>query len=340
MSNSGIILTLAYPETIVMISKEWFSPYLRFLGIGKKNYVRAGHAALVLINKATGVLEYHDFGRYITPEPNGRVRGKDTDNELDFPLKATIENGEITNMNAILKFLATHPSLTHGDGKLIASVCNAVDYNLARNHINLMQERHFIRYAAFLREACNCARFVTDTLIASVTNKAIIEKLVKSKWFTPSTVGNVLLANTGGFVFEVSEAGIISKFQGSQQSENLRYFLDRLQDHEPNLIGTLESKPVDGLHEKAQWLQGIAAGAWFELHPTQHINEYVFKRISPHGNIDVHDVFVLHEESFEYNEAFHFIHYSNCSFLHVKQKEKVYRFDKKATSLLQKEHLI
>ena len=87
MSNSGIILTLAYPETIVMISKEWFSPYLRFLGIGKKNYVRAGHAALVLINKATGVLEYHDFGRYITPEPNGRVRGKDTDNELDFGCK-------------------------------------------------------------------------------------------------------------------------------------------------------------------------------------------------------------------------------------------------------------
>ena len=84
MTNSGIILTLAYPETIVMVADEWYSPYLRFLGVGKKNYVRAGHNALVLIDKTTGVLEYHDFGRYITPIPNGRVRGKDTDHELDF----------------------------------------------------------------------------------------------------------------------------------------------------------------------------------------------------------------------------------------------------------------
>ena len=41
MSSNGIILTLAYPETIVMVSKEWFSPFLRFLGIGKKNYLKA-----------------------------------------------------------------------------------------------------------------------------------------------------------------------------------------------------------------------------------------------------------------------------------------------------------
>ena len=57
MTNTGIVLTLAYPETIVMVSKEWFSPLLRYAGIGKKNYLRAGHAALVLINKETGILE-------------------------------------------------------------------------------------------------------------------------------------------------------------------------------------------------------------------------------------------------------------------------------------------
>lgn len=128
MDNTGIILTMAYPETVVMVADEWYSPFLRYLGIGKKDYLRAGHAALVLINKTTGVLEYHDFGRYITPEPTGRVRGKDTDNELDFPLKAIIEDNTITNLNEILEFLATHPKLTHGEGKLIASLCNAVNY--------------------------------------------------------------------------------------------------------------------------------------------------------------------------------------------------------------------
>lgn len=329
MNNTGIILTLAYPDTIVMVSKEWFSPFLRYVGVGKKNYLRAGHAALVLINKETGILEYHDFGRYITPQPNGRVRGSDTDNELHFPLIAQIKNNEITNLNAILEFLATHPKLTHGDGKMLASVCSAVDYNKARAHITKMQEKHFIRYAAFIKDACNCARFVTDTLIASVTDSTIKKNLENSKWFTPSTVGNVLLANTKTNAFEVSEKGVISKFEGSQKSENVRCFLDKLKGHTPNFVGTLAPKPVVGLHEKAQWLSGIAAGAWFELHKTDHKLEFYFRRISPHGYIDVHEVFRVADEGFEYELEFEFVQYSNCKFFHVKQKEVVFRFERK-----------
>ena len=42
MKNSGFILTLAFPETIVMVAKEWYSPFLKYVGIGKTNYVRAG----------------------------------------------------------------------------------------------------------------------------------------------------------------------------------------------------------------------------------------------------------------------------------------------------------
>lgn len=328
MNNTGIILTLAYPDTIVMVSEEWFSPFLRFVGVGKKNYLRAGHAALVLIDKKTGVLEYHDFGRYITPEPNGRVRGRDTDNELHFPLKAEIENDSIKNLDDILRFLATQPKLTHGDGKLVASVCNAVDYNKARLHITNMQNKHFIRYAAFIKEACNCARFVTDALIASVTDATIKKKLKNSKWFTPSTVGNVLLADTEDYPFEVNESGVSAKFTGSQKSENLRCFLDKLKDHKVNLVGTLKPKYSAVKSEHAQWLSGIAAGAWFELHKTEHSTLYRFRRISPYGNIDVDAVFKVLDETFNYDLGFEFIHYSNCKFFNVKQNGKVYRFEK------------
>ena len=330
MDNTGIILTLAYPDTIVMVSEEWFSPYLRYLGVGKKNYLRAGHAALVLIEKSTGVLEYHDFGRYITPEPTGRVRGRDTDNELHFPLKAEIEHNEIKNLDVILEYLGTHPKITHGDGKLVASVCNAVNYKKARAHITSMQEKHFIRYAAFVKDACNCARFVTDTLIASVTDAKIKKRLKNSKWFTPSTVGNVLLADTENHPYEVSEMGEITKFTGSQRSENIRCFLDKLKDHEVNLVGTQHPKPVNDLHEKAQWLSGIAAGAWFELHKKGHDVEYHFRRVSPYGNIDIHDVFTVEDNSFDYDLEFEFIHYSNCKFFHVKQNERIYRFERKS----------
>lgn len=328
MTNTGVIITLAYPETIVMVSKEWFSPFLRFLGIGKKKYLRAGHAALVLINTETGILEYHDFGRYITPEPTGRVRGSDTDNELYFPIVAKFENGRITNLNSILQFLATNPKLTHGDGVMIASVCYSVDYAIARQHITNMQNKHFIRYAAFKKQACNCARFVTDTLIAAVTNTSIKKKLKQSKWFTPSTVGNVLLANTEPQSYHVTETGGISTFKGTQRSENMRCFLDKLKNHQPNLVGTLHPKQVDGLHEHAQWLSGIAAGAWFELHKTEHEQEFLFKRISPHGNLDVFQVFKVQASGFKYQEPYQFIHYSNCKFFHIKQGDTIFRFDR------------
>ncbi len=327
MINSGIILTLAYPETIVSHAEEWYSPLLKYIGIGSKTHVRAGHAALVLIDKATGVLEYHDFGRYITSEPNGRVRGMDTDHELRFPLEAIIENGTIVNLDEILQFLGTHPKLTHGDGTLYASVCDEVNYDLARTHITKMQNKHFIRYAAFIKEACNCARFVTDALIASVTNKSIKKKLISSKWFTPSTIGNVVIAKTVGDVFLVSETGAISKFNSTVGKENRRLFLDRLKGYNPSVIGTLEPKHNAEKEDHAQWLSGIAAGAWFELHDFTNEMEYRFRRISPYGTIDVDGIYVINQKGFDSTLEYEFIHYSNCKFFHVEQNQVVYKFD-------------
>jgi len=339
MTNSGIILTLAYPDTIVMVADEWYSPFLRYVGVGKKNYVRAGHAALVLIDKVTGILEYHDFGRYITPQSHGRVRGKTIDCELDFALRANLENEKILNLQEILQFLATHPKLTHGDGKLIASVCFEVDYDKARSHITRMRNRGFIRYAAFIKDASNCSRFVTDTLIASVTNKSIKNKLKKSKNFTPSTVGNVLIANTGESVYDISEFGDVNIFNSSVRKENIRCFLDNLNGHQPNLVGTLHPKSVDGLHEKAQWLSGIGAGAWFELHHHGSETEFRYRRISPNGNIDVDCIYGVDDPEFNYHETFEFMQYSNCEFFHIKQNEIIYRFERLATSLKRKKHL-
>lgn len=269
MNNSGLIITLAYPETVVRVSNEWFSPFLRFIGVGKKNYVRAGHAGLVLIDKHTGILEYHDFGRYITAQSKGRVRGKETDNELDFSLKAKIEHGEIKNIDEILKFLATNPKLIHGEGKLVASVCDVINYENARDYITTMQQRHFIRYGVFIKYASNCSRFVTTTLIASVTDTSIKKMLIKSTRFTPSTVGNVVIANTQNYIYEVSEDGEISEFTSSVRKENIKYFLDRLKDYEHSFIGNQLPKFVVGVHKKAQWLGGVGAGAWFELHETK-----------------------------------------------------------------------
>jgi len=329
MNNTGIILTLAYPDTVVRISDEKLVTYLRYINIGTKNYIRAGHAAIVLINKTTGSLEYFDFGRYTTPQGFGRVRGKETDRELNFSIKAIIEQGRITNLNEIIKFLAMNPKLTHGEGKLVVSVCEEINHKSARDFIFKMQQQGLIHYGAFIKKGSNCSRFVTDTLIASITNKKKKIKLIKSNRFTPSTVGNTVIANTEPYAFEVSETGEILKFVSSPKAENLRCFLDKLKDHQPNFIGNLKPKLVDGLHEKAQWLEGVGAGAWFELFNTSERNIYNFRRISPYGNIDVDDYYVINNESFDYHESYEFMHYSNCSFFHVKQEETIYRFERK-----------
>ena len=120
-------------------------------------------------------------------------------------MHAAIENGRITNLESILKFLATHPKLTHDEGTLYASVCNRIDYEKFRTYINSMQAKGFITYAAFKTEATNCARFVTDTLIAGLTDAKLKQKLMRSKWFTPSTIGNVVSADTEHSVYQVSD---------------------------------------------------------------------------------------------------------------------------------------
>ena len=326
-TNDAFILTLAYPETIVSHAEEWYSKFLRFVFVGSKKHVRAGHAALVLIHKETGVLEYHEFGRYITAEPNGRVRGRETDFELNFPIVAKIENDTIENLDDILRFLATHPKLTHGDGNLYASVCNAINYDSARTHIDKMQAKGFIRYAAFIKDACNCARFVTDTIIASVTDLKIKRKLIASKWFTPSTIGNVVIADTENYVYLVSEKGIISEFNSTVSKENRKLFLDGLKDYNPSLEGTILPKHTEEKASHAQWLGGVAAGAWFEIYDIGSDSKYRFRRISPYGNIDCDGIYSVSDKSFDINSDYQFVHYSNCSFFHIEQESKKYRFD-------------
>ena len=329
MTNTGIILTLAYPDTIVRISDEKLAPFLKYINVGCENYVRAGHAALVLIDIQSGNLEYFDFGRYTCPQGYGRVRGKITDNELDFPLTTNFKNGQLINLNEILTFLATNPKLTHGEGKLVASVCTAINHREAKAFIMQLQSQDFVRYGALLKKGTNCSRFVTDTLIASITNKKKRKALCKSKRFTPSTIGNVVIANTEEKVFEVSESGTITNFKSTTKAENRRCFLDKLNGYQPNLIGNLKPRPVEKIATHAQWLEGIGAGAWFELHENKNALEYSYRRISPHGHVDVDAIYKVIGTGFNYNEGYKFIHYSNCKFFHIEQHGNVYRFEKK-----------
>ena len=322
MNNTGIIITLAYPETVVMVADEWYSFLLRFLGIGKKDYIRAGHAALVLINTSKGDLEYYDFGRYITKAPYGRVRGGQYDFELNLPLKADISENTVQNLDEILLFLANHSHITHGDGKLIASICNCVDYEKAKSYMTKLQRMGSIRYAAFKKNATNCARFVTSVIIESVINTTIKHKLLKSQRFTPSPIGNVVLANTETKIYEV-ESNSIKEFKSSALKLNRYYFLDKLTTHSVDLCGSIEPKKVLGINKNAKWLSGIGAGAWYELTKPKNTSEYELRmrRISPNGNVDIDAVFTRNS-NFDINKPYQLMHNSNCKYCTVFQNKR------------------
>jgi len=325
--NDAFILTLAYPETVVAHPEEWYTMFLRFLGVGNKNYVRAGHAALVLIKKETGALEYYDFGRYITALSYGRVRSQKTDFELKVPLKAEIENDTILNLNTILEFFATQPKFTHGEGYLHASVCKVISYNLARTFIDNIQSKGFVRYAAFIKDASNCARFVTDVLIESTTNTKIKKQLIKSKWFTPSTIGNVVIADTENCVYKISELGEFHKFNSTIKKENIRLFLDQLKAYNPSLVGSLQPKDNTIKSNDAQWLSGTGSGAWFEIYDLNSKIEYRFRRISCYGTIDCDGIYRIDKEGFDINLDYQFQHHSNCLCFYIEQDSIQYRFD-------------
>lgn len=325
--NNAFILTLAYPETIVSHSQEWYCRYLRFLSVGNNKYVRAGHAALVLIDKSTGVLEYYDFGRYVTSPGYGRVRGREIDFELDIPIVAQIENNQIENLAEILKFFATQPNITHGDGDLYASVCSAINYKKAKQFIRTFQSQGFIPYGVFKKDTTNCSRFVTDSLIESVTDASIKSNLIKSKWFTPSTISNVVLSDTENQVYVISQSNEVSEFASTIRKENRRLFLDALKGYKPNLIGTLEPKHNNVIKSHAQWLSGIGTGAWFEIYDINKSDRFRYRRISPYGNVDCDGVYLVRSEGFDIKSPYAFVYDSNCKFFHIEQDGITFRFE-------------
>jgi len=325
MKNSFII-PLAYPETIVAHANERYARLVPYFGIGNKTHIRAGHVALLLIDLETGVLEYFDFGRYTTPEKFGRVRGKETDFELNFPLKAKFKNNRIQNLKEILIFMATNPKLTHGEGTLYASVCNSINYDLAREYIQKLQDRGMVKYAAFKEEATNCARFVTNVIIASTEDLELKNKLKKSKRFTPSTMESVVFSASDDEVYKISETGKISKFDSNLKTFIAKMFLDKLENYKPSNAGRIEPMPNSTKKNHAQWLGGVGAGAWFELYYLNEPELYRLRRISPEGRVDCDSKYKISSKSFDIKRPYQFVHYSNCKFFNVMQDDRCYKF--------------
>ena len=330
MQNSdGIIVILSYPDTIVRPAYSEFSSKIwPLLGVGGKHAVQAGHAAFLLIKKEKTEINYFDFGRYITSYGNGRVRSKETDPELAIPVEAKFENKKLINFKEILLWLDNHPEKTHGDGRLVATIHDQINYNKALKFIKLLVDKKEIPYGAFVKKGTNCARFVTDTIIAASTDKKIKSQLKKSNLFTPSPIGNVIKGTTTNSILEVKNQKVKTYQNRSIIKEYKASFLKKI-DIEPNLIGTeLPNKTVFDL-KKATWLGGIGSGAWFKIVDKIDNKNYKIAKYTSEGNKDYEGNFKIDNANFMLDKPHQFLHSTNCKEVFIKQNKRVFCFKAK-----------
>jgi len=183
MIQTGSIIALAWPETKVIHEGKWYDTPMRWLGFLKDDYYTAGHAAMVFVNHQTNEFKYYDFGRYHTPPKRGRVRSYDTDPELKLETKPDIKNGKITNIQDLLFELQCKKSC-HGDGKLLASVYNNINFKKAISKAEYMQNKGSICYGPFAINGTNCSRFVSQ--VTKCATKSWLKRIVLAFPYTIS----------------------------------------------------------------------------------------------------------------------------------------------------------
>ncbi|WP_432411658.1 DUF6695 family protein [Rasiella sp. SM2506] len=323
MKHTGKLIILAFPDTFVTMSTEWICKVLPLVGLGTKEYIKAGHAALVLIENETGKVRYFDFGRYVTPKGHGRVRSASTDAELHMPMTAQLSaDHTLQNLDEILVWLDANPQKTHGEGRLLASVCDAIDYAKAEAYILELQKRGSIPYGVFGKTGSNCARFVTDTILASTNDKKIIKALNFNKKFTPSTVGNVEKANTLQEAFQVRD-GKVELFEGSALKENLTNYFHKKKTESTTAALMATTERTFSKKFQFQKLSGTGSNAWFEIVatdlPAHHFN---IKRYNDLGELDYNGVYI--STKFNFSLPYQFTYDSHCEFCTIVQNgEKI-----------------
>jgi len=319
MNKDGIIVILAYPETFVSQAQFWYRPIFELVGLGKNGKIRAGHAAALIINKISGTVKYTDFGRYITPLGIGRARTSETDPELNFDIKAEFdESGNLENFVSILKTVYRYPEKTHGQGPMYASLVDNVNYRKCREFIEKCQnKREGQNYGPFDLLGSNCSRFVRDLVYYGKENKTppLLNRL---KRLSPSPLGNVYFMGDRSQSYHLN--GSTKKIDKFPQFEPfIRLFGSKV-----NHINHPERKiDVQKKFPKAQWLDGIGAGAWFDI--CENKEGYNITRIDQDGSV-IFDLPFKSKIPLDLNKKYCFKYGTNAKHALIEQDGQVIEF--------------
>lgn len=270
-NNHSALIPIAWPNMVAR-APEFYLKILRKLRIMKNINVLVGHAALVVVTEDQFI--YTDFGRYITPKGFGRARSAKTDPKLAIDLKPQwSENGQLLNFEELFREMEQNAHATHGENELYASIMYDVDVHNALQYISEIQDKGFIPYSGMKKNESNCARFVTNTILRSITSSnKVFSRLSKPITISPTPFFNVIASNEDGkyYVFhqgklsahqedyKISRKEILKKLSYSFRSSKSKLLPTDAQEGQ-----TLAPIKPECMNSDAVYLGGIGEGAWY-----------------------------------------------------------------------------
>ncbi len=334
---NDIALPLAWPDQTAYGDEAWMS-LLKKCGIVKNLNFKVGHAAILVMERRTGLVRYFDFGRYVSPRGYGRARSQYFDPRLQINTLAEFDpsTGEIINLLDILQELSSMETATHGGGRLLFVPTSGISFKKAVAYAEDLVQQGPVPYGALAAKNNSCSRYVAQILTHAIDPKDFrIRKILYPECIKASPMSNVVNASADGYIY-CYEQKILShwkmnrwaslRFQWNLLQENLCRQKMQLQSPISNhqKIGFLE-EPLRPIHlpVNAQWLGGIGDGVW--LHLVHHPPYFEITCYSAHAEM-LYTAHAVCSQAFDIDKHYTFTPDFSCTHFTILQDSDIYLF--------------
>lgn len=330
-NNTDKAIVIAYPDNWAKWHSKW-SDRLYNWGISTNKYYEVGHAAILLVDGWTGDISYYDFGRYTTGASYGRVRSAETDPLLELKIKASFDKGgSINNLDDIIVDLDKMKTYTHGDGKVIFSVCEDVDIPKAKTHIDELIKKCCIPYSPFSKDATNCSRFVASVIAVACDDAKIREAVINQSTFAATPIGNVINATSDRVINEYNSS-LFKTISYNRTTELINIVTKLLKSTflTKRSSGIIHSDAlsvpirVQKIPKCAQWLNGIGEGAWIAIQQLSDLKfHYKINRYDSFGDLEYSIIAIDRTEQINLKQWYKIDYNCNRLITTIKQNGKL-----------------
>ncbi|TDS10953.1 DUF6695 family protein [Sphingobacterium paludis] len=336
-----IAIPISWPDKTARGDEKWMA-LLKRMGVVKNLNFRVGHAAILLIERKSGKIEYFDFGRYIVPRGYGRSRSARFDPRLRIRTEAKFDSeNTMQNLDALLAELVANEEATHGGGRTLFSICRNISFAKGVEYADRLVETGPILYGAFAKNNNSCSRFVAQILTAAMSSQdPRRRKILYPESFKASPTSNVVNAAEAMEVFCHSHGE--TTLLPMDRKASMRFQFNLLKDNfskrgalslgSDDIAGMVQyrERPTE-VPEHAQWLGGIGEGAWFALEQTD-IHTFLIRKYKADGTLE-YFVNAKCVQKFDPNSAYAFTYHFSFENHSVVQNEQFFLF----RSVLEKE---